>query len=139
MTISSDSKKEKKSFFSAENNSVSAWFKYCGSERKFLTAVSFGFGWDFRNDNKRPKKEFEKIIDDKLSLFEENINLLELDSYNLTLGDDAFWIANKYYGWAFKPNSRKFGYSNGEYGLTLKQIARLDNLLTNIQKKKLLS
>lgn len=128
MTIKSDDSVSS-SIFSAKDNSLLAWWKYSGTEHKILTAFSFGIGWDFRNSVKRPEKRYKQKIDEKLKLFEDNIDDLELDSYKLVFEDDSFWIANKYYGWAF--NSSKYK----EIGLTVRQIARLDNLIMRVEKK----
>lgn len=126
MTISSDLKPKKYS-----PTSLGSWWKYCKSENKFLTIISFGAFWDFRNEDAKPIKEHTQLIDKKIDYFYENIDKLKTDGYRLLLDKNTyFWIANKYYAWRYHEHDFKVG-------LTLKQIARVDKLLCEVEARSL--
>jgi hypothetical protein len=126
MTISSDSTPKELS-----PSTIGSWFKYCKSEHKFLTLISLGAFWDFRNEDSKPKKDHIKLIDKRIDYFYENIDKVECDGYRLKLGEDKyFWVANKYYA---------LRYHEGDFktGLTMKQIARVDRLQTLVEARGL--
>ena len=101
------------------------------SQMKVLTVMSLGIWWDFRNE--KPDKTKEHIVDEALELFLDNINDVSVSDceYYLKYGDNAFWIANKYYAWRLE----KYNGEHVSIGLSIKQISRLNNILVFVEER----
>ena len=128
MTIKSDLVKQVQDF--NYDATVVSWFKH--SKMKMLTIMSLGFFWDFRNE--KSSKENEKFIDDILQLFVDDIDELFICKNGCYLEHrvykEKFWIANKYYAWSLENTIER-----GNYNLSVRQISKLNKILTFIEKR----
>jgi hypothetical protein len=122
MTIKSDLKGNNN-----EMGSIRAWFKY--SHCKQLAFMSLGAFWDFRNDKSNP--EYEQYVDKVIQSFVDNLDNLVIDTHYLYCEsmEGKFWIENKYYGWRLEhPHTPSMV-------LTIKQIAKVDNMLRAVEAR----
>lgn len=104
------------------------WWKVTRPDDKFLSLLSLGFS-DFRNDNSRPEKMYIDVVDKIIDIFEDNIDNVEIDTYNLKFAEYSIWIANK-------PYAMKVNVKHQSYGMTVNQIARVIAIETYLREKK---